>query len=280
MREKDTGEAGSKPAAGLKARSYADGARLLADARIKLQRLESLPDSARPLDADEAYRCQDLLVDRLLAHYGGEIIGYKIACTNKLAQDLLHVTGPFHGKMFSAHSTESPGRLRAADFFMRVMEAEFAFRMARDLPAEAGPFTREQVADAVEGVLPGLEVVDSRFNSWTTVGGDLLIADNACHGAWVKGALIADWRGFDLAAQSVELLVNGAVNQTGTGAAVLGHPLNALEWLANDLSARGTGLRAGQYITTGVTTGVYLAERGDRVEADFGHVGHVEMLWE
>jgi len=256
------------------------GAALLAEARVNLARMEALPDAARPRTAEEAYACQDLLVDRLRAHYGGELIGYKIACTNKLAQDLLHMPGPFHGKMFSAHSVESPGRLRAADFFMRVMEAEFAFRMARDLPAGGGPFTREQVADAVEGVLPGIETVDSRFTSWTTVGGPSLIADNACHGAWVKGVLVRDWRGIDLAAQRVELLVNGAVIQRGSGAAVLGHPLNALEWLANDLSARGTGLKAGQYITTGVTTDIYLAERGDRVEADFGPVGRVEVQWE
>src|SRR6266478_7225738 len=130
----------------------ATGARLLAEARVHLKRMESLPDDARPPSADEAYRCQESLVALLRAHYGGDIIGYKIACTNKLAQELLHVDGPFHGKMFSAHSAESPGRLRTADFFMRVMEAEFAFHMARDLPAGGGPFRRDQVADAVEGV--------------------------------------------------------------------------------------------------------------------------------
>src|SRR6266852_3472984 len=108
---------------------------MLAEACRNMRRIEALPGG--PWTADEAYRCQDLLVARLHEQYGGQIIGYKIACTNKVAQDLLHVTGPFHGKMFSAHSTESPGRLRAADFFMRVMEAEFAFRMARDLPAGA-----------------------------------------------------------------------------------------------------------------------------------------------
>jgi len=258
----------------------AAGARMLADARTQLKRMKSLPEDARPKTAEEAYRCQDALVAHLHAHYGGELIGYKIACTNKLAQDLLHMPGPFHGKMFSAHSAESPGHLRASNFFMRVMEAEFAFRMARDLSVGGGPFTREQVAEAVEGVLPGLEVVDSRFHSWTTVGGPSLIADNACHGAWVRGAIVRNWRGTDLAAQEVQLLVNGAVVQRGSGAAVLGHPLNALEWLANDLSTRGGGLEAGQYITTGVTTDIYMAERGDRVEADFGPLGRVEVVWE
>lgn len=256
------------------------GARLLANARVKMQRLPELPPEARPQTPEEAYLCQDFLVDALRRHYGGQFIGYKIACTNKLAQDLLHVSGPFSGRMFSTHIRESPGRLRAADFFMRVMEAEFAFRMGRDLPASGAPYTREQVADAIEGVLPGLEVVDSRFDSWTTIGAPALIADNACHGAWVKGALVRDWRSFPLAAQEVQLLVNGSVVQRGSGAAVLGHPLNAMEWLANHLASRGSALRAGEYITTGVTTDIYLAKAGDRVQADFGPIGRVEVIWD
>jgi 2-keto-4-pentenoate hydratase len=63
----------------------------------------------------------------------------------------------------------------------------------------------------------------------------------------------------------------------GRGANVLGHPLNALEWLVHSLSARGLGLKAGQYVTTGVTTEVYMAERGDRITADFGPVGSVDL---
>jgi len=60
---------------------------------------------------------------------------------------------------------------------------------------------------------------------------------------------------------------------------VLGHPLNALEWLVNSLGARGLGLKAGQYVTTGVTTEVYMAQRGDRIMADFGAVGAVELTF-
>ena len=81
--------------------------------------------------------------------------------------------------------------------------------MGRDL--SPGPHTRDEIADAVEGVLPGIEIVDSRYTSWTTMGAEALIADNACHGAWVKGALVKDWRGIDLASQPVQLVVNGKV---------------------------------------------------------------------
>ena len=250
---------------------------LLFDARIRKERLAELPESVRPKTPEEAYEAQHAFVRLLLNHYGGEIVGYKIACTSVLAQTLLKVDGPFHGKMMSAFCAESPARLTAGDFFMRVVEAEFAFRMARDLPARARAFEREEVADAVEGVLGGIEVVDSRFAEWTTIGGPSLAADNACHAAWVRGGLVADWRGIDLAAQAVEVTVNGKELLHGSGSAVLGHPLTALTWLANKLASQGTGLKAGQYVTTGVTTDVYLAERGDRISADFGVVGRVEL---
>jgi len=234
----------------------------------------------RPKNPEEAYRCQEGLIPRLVEHYGGSVIGYKIACTNVTAQRQLSVDGPFYGQLLSAFSSASPGRLKASDFFMRVIEAEFAYQMGRDLPPVAKPRERDEVAAAVEGVLPGIEIVDSRFDDWTTIGALSLTADNACNAAWVRGALRKDWRSFDLAAQAVRLLVNGQVLREGTGANVLGHPLNALTWLANILSSRGLGLKAGQYVTTGVTTVVYMAERGDEILAEFGPVGSVQLSFD
>lgn len=256
---------------------------LLAQARIKHQRLSELPEVVRPKTPGEAYAVQDGLIDELLAHYGGSVVGYKIACTNVTAQRQLHVDNPFFGRLLSAFFHESPAGkeaiVEAGQFFMRVVEAEFAFEMARDLLPSAKPHSREEVADAVKGVIPGIEIVDSRFDEWTTIGAPSLIADNACNAAWVKGTLLPDWRGIDLAKQAVSVTVNGKLLREGSGSNVLGHPLNALEWLLNNLSARGLGLKAGQYITTGVTTEVYVAERGDRITADFGLVGSVNLAF-
>jgi len=256
------------------------GAQLLSHARISRTRLPELPEAARPQDAEDAYRCQELLVRQLLERYGGAVMGYKVACTNPVAQRQLNVDGPFYGHLLAPFCFGSPARLRADQFVERVIEAEFAFLLGRDLPPTAAPRPIEEIAEAVAGVLPGIEIVDSRFDSWTTVGAPSLIADNACNAAWVRGALREDWRGLDLAAQAVRLTVNGKVERQGSGSAVLGHPLNALQWLENTLSSRGLGLRAGQYVTTGVTTEVYWAARGDRIIADFGPVGTVELAFE
>ncbi len=253
-----------------------DAASLLAESRILLHRIPELPAPIRPATEVAAYSAQSSLVEKILAHYGGQTIGYKIACTNAVAQRQLSVNGPFYGHLLAPLCFDSPARIAASRFSMRVIEAEFAFRLGRDLPP--GPVrTREQVAEAVDAVLPGIEIVDSRYESWTTVGVLSLIADNACNGAWVKGDAIPTWRAFDLAAQTVKLIVNGQILKEGSGAAVLGHPLNALQWLVETLNAKGLGLQAGQYVTTGVTTGVYEAHAGDRIRAEFGPVGSVSV---
>ncbi len=250
---------------------------LLFDARHKHERLRELPPGARPATTAEAYQIRARLVERILAHDGGHSIGYKIACTNSAAQHYLGVAEPFYGSLLSTSTFDSPAVLDPGAYFMRVIESEYAFRFARDLPPAAQSLERDQIADALAGVLPGIEIVDSRFHGWTTIGAKLLIADNASHGAWVKGAMITDWRDLDLAGQPVELSLNGKVIERGSGSAVLGHPLNSLKWLVDRLHRQGIGFKAGDYVTTGVTTNVYDAQPGDHLIADFGPVGAIDL---
>ncbi len=260
-------------------------ATLLCDARTKQARLAALPEGTRPKTPADGYECQAALVPMLIEHYGGQQIGYKIACTNVTAQRQLNVDGPFYGRMMSAFCYDSPARLDSNQFFMRVVEAEFGFRMARALPPREAPYSPLNVGRAVEGVVPSIEIVDSRFDDWLTIGAPSLIADNACHAVWVKGKLFTDWREVDLAEQKVRLSVRGPGGEEklvreGSGEAVLGHPLNALAWLATELSSHGLGLEPGQYVTTGVTMEVYMGERGDVIQAEFGPLGTVDLVFD
>src|SRR6185312_6843797 len=138
------------------------GSQLLLDARGQRERLHELPPGARPTTAAEAYECQEQLVERLNAHEGGHCIGYKIACTNAVAQRFLSMPEPFYGRLLSSATFDSPALLHPGDFFMRIIESEFAFRFARDLPPAGRPLDRDEIADALAGVLPGIEIVDSR----------------------------------------------------------------------------------------------------------------------
>ena len=96
----------------------------------------------------------------------------------------------------------------------------------------------------------------------------------------MAGEPCSDWQGIDFARHPVTLDINGERTLTGYGAAVLGNPLSVVAWLANELPKFGRRLRKGDRVTTGLTTDVYLAEPGDRLEADFGPLGRVALTFE
>lgn len=258
----------------------AAAADFLAELRRTRGAAEALPEACRPGEASEAYAVQAALVERLLAPSQGYAVGYKVACTNKLAQDLLRVGGPFCGRLLSPTVHTAPARLAAGDFVHRVLEAEFAFEMADTVPASAEPYTAASIAPFLGAVLPAIEIVEWHYEDWTAAGALSLIADNAIHGAWIVGEPYAAWRDLDLAAHEVRLIVNGHVLTQGNGAAVLGHPLNVMAWLANELPKFGGTLKAGDRVSTGVCTDVYEGKAGDSVRADFGVLGGVDLVFD
>lgn len=231
------------------------------------------PSDFQPDSLDEAYAVQDFVVAGLLADHGGQAVGWKIGCTNVTAQRLLGLGGPFYGRLLSPFVHASPAELDAGRFHLRCVEAEFAVEIGRDFPAGGAPFDRDDVADRICSVLPAIEIVDTRFADWRRVGATWLIADNGSTGHWVRGPGVTNWRGFDLASHRVALRVNGRVEREGTGVNVMGHPFEAVRFLANSLARRGRALRAGDVVSTGTTIEVYYAQVGDRVEADFGDLG-------
>jgi 2-keto-4-pentenoate hydratase len=73
---------------------------------------------------------------------------------------------------------------------------------------------------------------------------------------------------------------DGELVTTGSGAAVLGHPLSVMAWLADELPRFGLRLRRGDVVTTGVATDVFEAGAGDSCVADFGPLGTVTVAFE
>ncbi len=242
------------------------------------QVVEDLPPGQRPAELAESYAIQAELVDRLLAARGGRRIGYKVACTNAIAQQALQIDRPVFGTLLSATTFESPATIAAAGFTHRVIEAEFGVDMAATVPPSEVPYTAETIAPFVASVFPSIEVVDHRFVDWS-VGARSVAADNAIHGCWVTAPAAVDWRTLDLAGHEVRVDVDGELRSTGTGAAVLGHPLEVVAFLANELPTFGRQLLAGDRITTGVCTDVFEADAGSTVVADFGALGSVTIHW-
>lgn len=244
----------------------------LYDAWQSTQLLDGLPDSLRPGDDAAGYRVQRAL-DELL----GTPVGWKIGATGEPAQKLLGVPGPIYGRLFESFLVADGGVLPALPATMLIAEAEFAFRLGRDLPVERAPFSRADVLAAVAALVPAIEVPDSRFSNFRTVGPHQLIADAACARFIVLGAPCTDWDPDALAGHSVLISVNGLEVARGSGGSVLGNPCTALVWLANELAATGLALRAGDIVLSGSCAVPNPIGGGDRVEADFGALGRVAV---
>jgi 2-keto-4-pentenoate hydratase len=192
-------------------------------------------------------------------------------------QKHINVDGPLAGRLLKERAFTSGATVPFGANHMRVAEAEFAFRMGRDLTPQWGPFGVGEVVEAVASLHPAIEIPDSRYDDFTIVGAAQLIADDACAHYFVLGeASPPSWRDVDLAAHPVRGEVAGKLTRDGVGANVLGDPRIALTWLANELSSLGITLRAGQVVTTGTCVVPLEIAPGDRVRMDFGALGHVD----
>ncbi|MBT4486665.1 MAG: hypothetical protein HOK30_21830 [Rhodospirillaceae bacterium] len=254
-------------------------AELLLEAQCEHRRMAALPDDCRPRDEAEAYAVQDQFVDLMMAHYGGGIVGYKAGCTNVTAQRQLGLSSPFAGPLLSAFVLTSPATISSGDGFMRMIEAEIGFRLGKDLSDTGTPYVAATVRPALTSIFGAIEVVDSRYDDWTTAGALQLVADNVCTGFWVYGDESTDIDAIELANHPVQVRRNGVAAEQGSSANVLDNPLNVVAWLANHLISRGNCLRSGQLITTGTMIAVNGAEKGDNVVADFGPLGLVEVTF-
>lgn len=250
---------------------------ILYDLRLTVTTVDELPADLRPTGLDSGYAIQDELVARLETRFGGSRIGYKIACTNIHAQRLLNCSAPVFGRLSSCFTHSSPAKINGKEFSLLGIEPEFAFEIGEDVPPSHTTHSADTIAEYVARVIPAIELVGHRFADWSKFDAPTLVADNAVHQAWIPGIPVDQWRELDFVTQPVELIVNGDVALKGIGANVLGNPLNALAWLANELPMRGRTLKSGELVTTGTCTEVYTAKQGDTIEADFGGLGSVRL---
>jgi 2-keto-4-pentenoate hydratase len=249
-------------------------AKAIATARRHRTPLQPFPADVAPRDEAEGYRIQEALRD-LLAPDFGELVGYKIGCTSAVMQQYLDIPHPCGGSVYARGVHASGASLRTADFVRIGVECEIAVRLASDLAASAAPFTAEAAAWAIEAYLPAIEIVDDRYENWQTIGAPTLVADDFFAAGCVLGKPVARSAAPDLLDVTGRAIINGVEVSRGSGADVLGHPHNALAWLANHLAADGKSLRAGQIVLTGSLVKTLWLASGDSVAMELSGLGSV-----
>jgi 2-oxo-3-hexenedioate decarboxylase/2-keto-4-pentenoate hydratase len=205
-------------------------------------------------------------------------VGHKIGCTTPVMQAFLGIASPCAGEIFGRTVLRSGARIPAHGFRRVGVECEIAVMLGSDLPKRSVPYDREAVAHAVGGVMAAIEIVDDRYADYRALGVPLLVADDFFNAGCVLGPVRRRWRGLDLASLEGAMRVNGEEVGRGRGELVMGHPLAALAWLANERLAHGLApLRAGQFVLLGSVVATRWLNPGDRVDTQIEHLGRLSL---
>jgi 2-keto-4-pentenoate hydratase len=254
-------------------------AALLRDQRLTRTPIDRLPDDCRPRDEGDGYATQESLHGLLAAAGLGPIAGHKIGCTTPVMQAFLGIQSPCAGGVHATTVHHGRARMRHADYVRVGVECEIAVRLGADLGQASVPFDRNRVASAVDAVLPAMEIVDDRYRDYRTLDVPTLIADDFFNAGCVLGPLITRWRDLDLPALTGVTRLNGGEVGRGEGRAVMGHPFEALAWLANLRASLGLTIRAGEFVLLGSVVETRWVSAGDEVTVAIEGLGETHATF-
>jgi 2-keto-4-pentenoate hydratase len=256
--------------------TIAEAAAMLREAQASGNLIAPLRDTFPGLDTDDAYAIQKINTGLKLAA-GARLIGAKIGLTSPAVQKQLGVDTPDYGVLFDDMGFAEGLPIPLANLQQPKIEAEVAFVLGRDLDMQ-NP-TIIDVIGAIDYVLPALEIVGSRIAGWNIRLVDT-VADNASSSAWVIGAMPKKLGELDLRGCAMTMTRDGVVVSSGSGAECLGHPLNAVLWLARTMARVGAPLRAGHLVLSGALGPMVAVEAGKTYTASIGGLGSVTAVFE
>lgn len=211
-----------------------------------------ITDQDPRFDLEDAYSVQTMNAARAMKE-GKRLTGYKIGLTSREAQKHFGLSHPDYGHLFHTMAVPEEGEIDLSGLIQPKIEGEVAFVLGKDLK---GPgLTLVNALNAVDYALVAMEIVDSRIENWKIKAADT-IADNGSSARYVLGSVKRSLKDCDLATIGMALSKNGEVLVTGAGAAVMGNPLNALVFLANELGKRDRALLAGEVVLSGSLSGM------------------------
>jgi 2-keto-4-pentenoate hydratase len=225
----------------------------------------ALPPDLAPSNESDAYRVQL----QVLALLGARVAGWKASMP-----DATHGTSApiAHGNLLKSPAHSDDLAHPTAGTTRYGIEPEIAFTLKHALPAGA-EYSRAAVLDALASAHCAIEICVCRLRDFDAAPALHRLADGIMNEGLVIGGSVNHWRTLDLPQLPLVVQVNGQPVHQGTGGHPLGDPLLPMVWMANHLSGRGLGLKAGDVVTTGSCAGVQYATRGQRVRVEFAGLG-------
>ncbi|MDE3761443.1 fumarylacetoacetate hydrolase family protein [Sinorhizobium meliloti] len=243
-------------------------ARELAAAFLSGNTVAGAEEDLTSMTRDEALAIQGLVVELL----GESVVGWKVGALPD--GDL--ISAP----VVAGRLVQSPASLARATYGLGGVEAEIAFRFAKEPSPGKQGFEREDIIDAVEGICPVIEVVTSRWSTALKSPRNAMVADLLSNGALVVGDISRQWRGIALDSLEAQLSINETVVHRSRGGNPQSDLIGLLVTFANDLIRRGLSIAPGQIVTTGSYTGFLTASPGDVIAAEFNEFGPISVKFE
>ena len=245
----------------------------LENCQLQVRDTAKITNDHPDMDWDDAYAIQDAILQRKLSS-GRSVAGLKAGLTSFAKMRQMGVDSPVFGFMTDDYAVPHGGEVRTSELIHPKVEPEIAFVLKKALK---GPGCHiAAVLEATDFVLPGIEVIDSRYQDFKF---DLksVIADNTSASRFVVGGSPTRLNGLDLRTVGIVLEKNGEPVSFGAGAAVLGHPATAIAMLANHLGARGREIPAGTLILSGGITEAVPVQAGDHISLRIQGMGSTSL---
>ena len=227
------------------------------------KKFSALPKDMALSNARQAGTVQNEFV-KIKAQQCGDVIGWKIALATPVMQKMVGLDAPISGRLHRKQVVRAPAVVSSDGYGRLLIEFEIAVQIGSNLLPSGTRHTGQSVAGAVSAVTCAFEVADDRHADYSKLcdQGLQLLADNA----WNEGAVLGEWvpffqvwpnlsaipRADDIMGKlKGEAFINDKSVGFGYAHDLMGHPLNAIAWLANEANDRGTYLKAGDIAMLG-----------------------------
>lgn len=230
---------------------------------------ELIESFGEELTLEQGYEIQELNKSKRL-QTGEQIIGVKLGFTSLAKQEQMGLNKPIFGYLTDVMKASESVAIKR--FVQPKIEPELLFKLSRPLRED---ITIDDVADYVEVVAVGLEIIDSRFKKYKFTMADV-VADDTSAAAFVVGDWAApDWQKIaDLTGTMDE---DGIRRTSGVTSDILGNPRLALVRLSEYVASKGQSLPSGSLILSGAFTDAIPMKVGKTYSAEVESIGSVSI---
>ena len=253
------------------------GGILLAN-RINGTRIDKIDKQFRPKSLDEAYKVQFAIHKELEKTKIGLRTGWKIGCTTNVMQNYLGIHTPCAGGIFEGTEYRGDVNVPFSHYVRPGVECELAVKISEDTEVGFCSYTAETISKHVDSIAAAIEIIDDRWEDYSSIDTPSLVADDF----FAAGIVLGDFFLRDLVNPKMlcgNMVINGEIIGEGIGSDIMQDPYNALAWIANWLSNSKQNLKQGEIIMLGSIVQTQWVSKGDKVEVEIEKLGKTSVTF-